>query len=326
MKNLKKLIEGWDKFFFEERPTEGIAVFRILWVGLLLMYYFSDIGNIRDFYGPHGLISLGTVRERFPMVHANVFHMFNLSYEFTYLLFVIYGVSLLMALVGLFTRPALIVALICMTSFHQRNIWLLSSSELLMRTITMLMIFSPCGISLSIDSLINRFNNRPSKKRESTIWVLRLIQIQVSVIYLWTVWHKLKGDTWLNGTAVYYATRLEDLVNFTIPYMMDSLPFLKLLTWGTLAIEFSLGTLIWVKKFRKPAIIVGILFHLSIQYFMSIPFFELYMIALLVNFFSPEELRVFADKMVGTFIQGVSETTLGTEIKEKIIKTLRGVA
>ncbi|MCM2350800.1 MAG: HTTM domain-containing protein [Bacteriovoracaceae bacterium] len=323
MKTLKMMINKWDNFFFEEKPTEGIALFRIVWVGLLLMYYFADIGNIQDFYGPHALISLDTVREQFPMLHANIFHMFNISYEFTYFVVTVYGLSLALALIGLFTRPALTVVLLCMTSLHQRNIWLLSSSELLMRTITLLLIFSPCGHSLSIDSFLGNFFPRFKNKRTWSVWVVRIIQIQVSVIYLWTVFHKLKGATWLEGTAVYYATRLEDLTNFTVPYLMNSLIFLKIMTWGTLIIEFALGFFIWFKKWRKSVLILGIIFHLGIQYFMSIPFFELYLIALLINFFTPEELKAFADKGVNTFIQGIQESTLGTEIKEKIVRTLR---
>lgn len=321
---MNTLGKKWNKFFFEERPTEGIALFRIIWISLILMYFLADLGNVQDFYGPHALISLHTTREQFPFVHANLFHMFNLSYEFTYGLIIVYGISLVMSLLGLFTRPALIVALLCMASLHQRNIWLLSSSELLMRTITLLLIFSPCGHSLSIDAFIGRHLPSFKKKRNWPIWVLRIIQIQVSVIYLWTVWHKLKGETWLDGTAVYYATRLEDLTNFTIPFLLNSLFFLKLMTWGTLLVEFSLGFFIWFKKWRRPIIITGIVFHLGIQYFMSIPFFELFMIALLVNFYTPEELKAFVDKGVNSFIEGIQESTLGTEIKEKIIRTLRG--
>lgn len=321
---MNTLGKTWNKFFFEEKPTEGIALFRIIWISLILMYFIADLGNIQDFYGPHALISLNTTRDQFPFIHANLFHMFSLSYKFTHSLIIVYGISLVMSLLGIFTRQALIVVLLCMTSLHQRNIWLLSSSELLMRTITLLLIFSPCGHSLSIDSLIGRLSSGIRNKRNWPVWTLRIIQIQISVIYLWTVWHKLQGETWIDGTAVYYATRLEDLTNFTIPFLLNSLLFLKLMTWGTLLLEFSLGFFIWFKKWRRPIIITGMIFHLCIQYLMSVPFFELFMIALLVNFYTPEELKAFVDKVINSFIEGIQESTLGTEIKEKIIRTLRG--
>ena len=320
----KKIVRAWDKFFFEERPTEGLALFRIIWMGLIFGYFLIDLGNVTDFYGPHAVVSLETVRQEFPFLHANIFHLFRPSYEVVYLILGVYGISLLFSIAGLFTRASLIVAFICMTSLHQRNIWLLSSSELLMRTITLLLIVSPCGHSLSLDSFLGRFFVSFKQKTTWPVWALRLIQIQVSVIYLWTFWHKLKGETWIDGTAVYYATRLEHLTNSSIPWVLDSTFILSLLTWSTLFVEFSLGALVWVKAFRKPVIIMGIIFHLGIEYVMSIPFFELFMISLLVNFFTPEELRHFVRKMKLTMIIGIRESSLSINTKERILKTVRG--
>jgi hypothetical protein len=154
---------------------------------------------------------------------------------------------------------------------------------------------------LSFDSLLSRHYEQFKRPRVAPLWTWRLIQIQLSVVYLWTFWHKLKGDSWIDGTAVYYATRLETMTNFTIPYLMDSMTFLKYLTWGTLIAEFSLGALIWFDEFRKPLIFIGIVFHLGIEYIMSIPFFELIMISLLLNFFTPEEMKSFVTRFFGLF-------------------------
>lgn len=324
MINFKKITSSWDKFFFEERPTEGIALFRILWLSLMFMYFLMDIGNIQDFYGSHAIISHATASSEFPFLHMNIFNLLNPSYEVIYGVMIIYGLSLLASLFGLFTRSSLIIALICMTSLHQRNIWLLSSSEVLMRLVMILLICSPCGHSLSLDSLLGRYFPSFRQKRNWPLWSVRILQIQISVVYLWTVWHKLKGETWLDGTAVYYATRLESMTNFTVPFLMDSAIFLKLATWATLAIEFAMGALVWFKKLRKPVIILGILFHLGIEYTMSIPFFELSMILLLTNFISPEEVKAYVGKLKESFIVNIQESTITTDMKEKLIRTVRG--
>lgn len=301
MFSFQYIIKAWDKFFFEERPTEGIAIFRILWMGISLMYFLIDLGNVHDFYGPEAIISQGTSNKEFPFYHANLFSFFKESYTITYGIIIVFGMSLITSVLGLLTRSSLLIALICMTSIHQRNIWLLSSSELLMRTMTLLLIVSPCGHTLSLDSYLGRKYPAFKKERNWPVWSLRLIQIQISVIYLWTVWHKLKGETWFEGTAVYYATRLESMTNSTIPMILDSVQFLKLATWGTLLVELALGTLVWFKEFRKPVIIIGILFHISIEYVMSIPFFELYMMSLFVNFFTPEEHKHFIEETFKSF-------------------------
>lgn len=313
-----------DKFFFEEKPTEGIALFRIIWAGLLFCYFLLDLSNVSDFYGPHAIVSYATAESQFPFLHLNIFGLFKPTYETAYGILFVYGISLFTSMIGLFTRYSLVVALICMTSLHQRNIWLLSSSETLMRTITILLICSPCGHSFSIDSLLGRYLPSFKQKRTWPVWATRLIQIQISVVYLWTFIHKLKGETWIDGSAVYYATRLEGLSNFTIPFLMDSPIFLRLATWATLLTEFSLGILIWVKPLRKYVIALGVIFHLGIEYLMSIPFFELSMIVLLINFFTPEELKAFVVKFKETVILAIQDTGLTADLKEKLIRTVRG--
>lgn len=317
----KTFLNRWDRFFFRPVPVEGIAVFRIIWCFLLLMYLLLDIGNIADFYGPKSILSLKTVKEHFNFPHMNLFHVLGDSHSIVKLMMAIYGLSLMTALVGFRTRSSLIVALVCMVSFHQRNIWLLSSSEVLMRTIMILLICSPAGNALSVDSLIGKFRNAALPK-EWAPWALRLIQIQISVVYLWTVWHKLKGDQWIDGTAVYYATRLDSMTNFPVPVLLDNLFFIKIMTWGTLILEFALGTLIWFKEFRKPLIIAGVFFHLGIEYMMSIPFFELIMIALLINFFSPEELREFVRSYCAKVKEGIRSSTIADDMKNRILVLL----
>ena len=289
MMSYKIITKAWDKFFFEPKPVDSLALFRILWFLNVFIMAIIDFSNINDFYGPHALVSLGTVKAQFAFPHVNIFHFFNSSYGFVQSLFVVYVLAIISSIVGYYTKTSIFIVLVCMTSFHQRNIWLLSSSELLMRIITLYLVFSPCGHAFSVDSI-------KGKVKEWSPWVLRIIQIQLSVIYVWTVWHKLKGDTWFDGTALYYATRLESMKNFTVPFLLDWMPFLKFATWMTLIIELALGILIWFKEFRRPLIILGILFHLGIEYMMSIPFFEINMILLLLLFIPPEEVRSFIEE------------------------------
>lgn len=300
MLSYKTIIKAWDNFFFQPVPTEGMALFRIVWMLLLAAYFVLDLPNYQLFYGAEGILSLKTVAGQFPYPHMNIFHMLGVGEGSLQFISVLYGLAIFSALVGFYTRTSMVIVLVCMVSFHQRNIWLLSSSDLLIRATTILMIFSPAGHALSLDAYFARKEGKPLE-REWAPWVLRVIQIQLSVVYLWTVWHKLKGDTWFDGTALYYATRQAAMTNFPVPWLMDSLVFLKISTWGTLLLEVALGSLIWIKEFRKPLIIFGILFHLGIEYVMSIPFFELAMIALLINFFTPEELKGFVAQSEITF-------------------------
>jgi len=162
------------------------------------------------------------------------------------------------------------------------------------------MIFAPSANTLSLDAKIARKKGKPLPKDVSP-WAHRLIQLQIAVVYLSTVIAKSKGITWLDGSAVYYSTRLIDLTRFPVPFLLDWKWFLMLSTWLTLLIEFSLGSLIFIKEFKKPLIIIGILFHLGIEYMMSIPTFEFLMIIGLLAMFDFEDYRESIKKFKSEF-------------------------
>lgn len=303
MISYKSISKNLDEFFFTPKPTESLAMFRILWCSMLFIYFLFDVGNIENLYGPHAVLSLKTVEAQFPHAHLNLFNIIGNSHETLYLFFGVYGIALILSIIGFHTRLSLITVLCCMVSLHHRNIWVTSSSETLMRIMMILLVCSPCGHSLSVDAFLGRTKNQYKKDRDWAPWALRLMQIQISVVYIWTVWQKLKGETWFDGTAVYYATRFESMKNLPVPYLLDNLAMLKMLTWGTLIIEMALGILVWIKEFRIPVIVLGILFHLGIEYTMCIPFFEWVMIICLTIYFTPEEVRAWSVKMKEKWLQ-----------------------
>jgi hypothetical protein len=287
----RNFIENWNTFFFRPEPVIKEGIFRIIWGIILLIYISQDFINIESFYGPYGIISLKSSLNQFFYPHINLFQYFGNTIKFTYLIYGLFFLSTLTFIIGYKTRTSIILIIISMVTIHQRNIWLLSSSEVLLRIITIYLLFSNCGKSLSLDAY---FHNKKAKlpfPEESSPWIMRLIQIQLSVVYVWTVWQKLRGETWFDGSALYYATRLDQFKNFPVPLFFDSIFLLKIGTWGTLLLELFLGTLIWFKEFRRPLIVVGIIFHILIEYSMSIPFFEYIMISLLFTHYTGNEFK-----------------------------------
>lgn len=287
------MIKKIDQYFFKEESVLGICIFRIL-VGLYaLISFMRDLLSIETFYSVE---NLETSLLSFNGSILNIFQYFPDSLKVVYLFSAIYFVSLVSFTVGFKTRFFSIFSFILMTSFHQRNIDILNSSDLLLRILMLYMIFSPAMKALSVDAYLKRKKGAAYSK-EHAPWVHRLIQIQVSVVYLTTIYSKLKGQTWLDGSAVYYSTRLIDFARFTIPYLMDSIIFLKLMTWMTLFIETLLGCMILFSKYRKYIIYLGIIFHLGIEYLMTIPGFEWLMIICLLAMFPLNEYKELLSKL-----------------------------
>ncbi len=282
------MFKALDKFFFTEHPTYNLAFFRIVWGSLVFFNVLFEVGNIADFYGPEAIVSLETVSSRIRHFHFSLFHLFKESLATAYGIYFFTLISLMMVTIGYYTRVFLFFSLIGLVSLHMRNTWILSSADVLIRCIFFILIWSPCYNVLSIDSWLAKKRGEP-KPVNASQWTWRLIQIQIAVVYLWTFWSKVKGENWIEGSAVYYATRLETMRNFTIPWLLDTKIIIKFLTWGTLAIELALGTLVWFKKTRTVVILLGISLHLGIEVAMAIPFFEWIMIVLLMNFYNPDD-------------------------------------
>jgi hypothetical protein len=152
--------------------------------------------------------------------------------------------------------------------------------------------FAPAGTSLSVDrwrTARDRFWEFPARAP----WALRLVQIQVSAVYLASLWFKLHGTDWLHGTAVSYAARLEDFQRYAMPSVLShSLLFSTVMTYWTLAIELMLGVLVWNRAARPYVLALGAGMHLFISLSMRLGFFSETMVATYLAFLSPAAATV----------------------------------
>lgn len=277
-----RIKELWNNYFFKPAPVDGICLFRILFGILVLSAFFQDALFYKDLWGPQAVQSLSTSLKNYPFPILNIFQYFPQS-EGLYLGAIILLISSLMFfIVGYKTKTMSLISFVLLVSFQQRNINMLSSADLLIRITMLYMIFAPAGNKFSLDALFAKKKGEEINDFHSP-WVHRLLQIQIAVVYVSTVIAKSKGHTWIDGSAVYYATRLVDFERFPVPFILDNVFMLKMATWSTLVIELALGTVIFIKELRVPLIIIGIGFHLGIEYMMGIPTFEWLMIICLIG-------------------------------------------
>jgi Vitamin K-dependent gamma-carboxylase len=101
-----------------------------------------------------------------------------------------------------------------------------------------------------------------------------MIQFELSLVYFVAFCYKAQGVTWVQGTALYYVYNLDELGRFPLPSWFLHALVLKLSSWFTLLLEFSLGLLIWVEDLRYILLALGVLFHLFLEYSLNIPMFQ----------------------------------------------------
>ncbi|EKF25348.1 vitamin K-dependent gamma-carboxylase family protein [Mycolicibacterium hassiacum DSM 44199] len=281
-------VQKWREFFFTPQPTYTLGLVRIAF-GLLALMWSIEVGQ--DLYDRFGATRF-VPKTSSPDYLWSIFQLFP-SDDALMLGWIVLMAASVALIVGWHTRIAAILVFVLIMSFERQNPWIFNGGDALIRLEALFIALAPSGAALSLDERRRTGSFFSAQERE--IWVLRLIQIQLSVIYLSTVIAKLRGETWQNGTAVSYALRLKDIQLIPVPESLVGSPlFSQTLTWGTLLIEAGIAILVWNRRWRLPVLLAGVVLHLSITLTLAIGFFSFAMFVLYLAFVPPERAEAFA--------------------------------
>jgi uncharacterized membrane protein YphA (DoxX/SURF4 family) len=257
----------WERFWFEERSVAPLVLIRIAFGFLVLFWALSVLADATTFFGPQGVLAEAPGRDG----AWSVLDVWKTDTAATVLV-VALAVGAVFLILGLFTRAAALVVFVVFVSLGNRNPFIGNAGDGLVRALSFYVLLAPVGAAFGLDALRRGQSLLEFPKRE--VWSLRLIQLQMSILYIGTVWAKLRGTDWPDGTAVAYAFRLDDLARFPVPDLGASLALTHVATYGVLVVEFSLGVLVWIRKLRPWVLLAGVCLHLGIEYRMRVGFFS----------------------------------------------------
>jgi hypothetical protein len=277
--DLRRLPRAWNRFWHTPRSAAPLAFVRIALGVLTVLWAVSLLPDARAFFGPDGVVP--TVLE--VRVRWGLLQWWRTDLAALVVVAALVPTGLLVAL-GLRTRAATVVSFVLLLSLSRRDPWVMNSGDALLRHATFFLALSPAGAALSLDRYLadrDRFWDIP----EVSPWGLRLLQIQLSFVYLWSVFEKLRGEPWLRGTALGDAWRITDVARFGLPLpVYDSLLLTNLLTFATLVIELAIAVLIWNRRARLYVVLAGIGLHLGIEVTMAVGFFSAVAVSLYLAF------------------------------------------
>ena len=281
----KTLARAWNDFFFEPQSPVPISIFRIL-ISLIVLV---DLTLLRadwlTWFGPRGLVTMAGSQQVEQGPRLNVFAFLPQTEFWSNAIFAALVISAVLLCVGLFTRASSIAVFVLIASLHQRNLFITNSGDTLLRCSLFFLMFAPAGAALSLDRLRRIWNGKEGPMiRPRAPWAQRMIQIELSLLYFMTFWTKSLGPAWVDGTALYYVNNLDEFRRFSTPGFLHWLPLIKLQTWLTLAAEFALGVLVWIKEIRYPILLMGVFLHLALEYSLNVPMFQWTTLALYVTF------------------------------------------
>ena len=261
---------AWERFWFARGSAASLGLFRILFAGCLWV-------EVRTTFARSGFALEGGFHlpylDWMPLVSPE---RYALLHEWQYPFIVLLGV-------GLMSRVACPVLL-----FLQG--WIFFADRLNFRNhpyffllLLLLLCFSPCDEAFSLKSwLRRRFAGRDGRDLEHPLTAQRLIQFQVSLVYLYSALAKLNASYFSGDVLQHHVGTWVRSLGLTIdPW------FWRVSAGPTIALEAFLGLALWWRRSRPWALALGIPFHLLIGIGMDIKVFSAAVIASYLLFLEP---------------------------------------
>lgn len=302
------------QFWFGSVDSRPLSVFRIAFALLLLKdalyhipiagYFYSDTGFMpRAVYWEHFARSV-----RFSLMDAMP-HTWMAQAFFALWVLVLIGL-----LLGYRTRWMALLNFLIIMSVHERHLWVLNGGDTLMRVLSFWMLFVPLAHYYSLDALRTRWRRalhsgdttalRPSTQpRMAYAFPLRVMQIQVAFVYLFTWLEKLPGAAWANGEALHRALQVNQMVSPAGEWVLYNVPLdiLGVFTSLTILLEgaffFAVFAPIFQPYLRAAVLLGGVGLHIGIALLMAIPNFSILMLITYILFLHPAWLRWLDDRL-----------------------------
>jgi len=279
----------------DEDPT-ALGLCRIALVSVFTLSLLGHIGAVDEYFSNASMIAGDFARQAF---HSRL--SLFLWFDDIWAVRVIFGVGVvahLLWLVGLYTRPAAIVAFVVWASMVGRNPLLYAMPDQLHTCLILWLALTPSGRGLSLDA---RWRG---KGGPVPVWCRRVLQLQLAVMYTATGLLKT-GATWkADGTAIYYSVvnpynRHVDVTRWLAllqPYVLRPMTWV-VLVWEVGFAGFTLALWLreatgkrWFPDLRKLWLGFGALMHLGIWVMMYVVWFTPLVLAAYTAFLRPAEV------------------------------------
>jgi uncharacterized membrane protein YphA (DoxX/SURF4 family) len=287
------LAKWWHDFFHAPQDVRVCAAVRMAYAAVLLVNLAVLYPDLDLWFTDDGILPVAASRQIGEPFQWSILWHLPAKSGVVHTCFWILTAHTALLLVGLLSRVNAACVLIWLLSFHNRNVQILDGEDFVFRLICFYLILMPSGAAWSIDAWIVRVWRGAATPEDylRPAWGLRLLQVQMAVIFLSAGMHKLTAEAWFDGTAIYYVARLWDYFGkFPVPTWAFDTPWtVALMTWGVVLGELLVPVLIWFRETRRLALLVAVLFHLSNEWTMHLFLFHWIMLVGWLSFLQPAD-------------------------------------
>jgi hypothetical protein len=295
-----KLIQKIRIFLFSEGHFENLGLMRFVLCGTLLYLAIFRQMNMDQFNGL-SLIPRSDALNLYPDFYRPYFEYFFWPDQMAAIVHFGYIILLAAATLGLTNRFFLILTWIIAQGFVNRNYSMLFGADVIGTLFLFYLSFTNCSESFSLKNTIQNYLSKKSSVLKihssekfsdqiSTVF-FRLIQIQICVIYMYTGFEKLKGNTWWDGTALWTVFANPQFTGFDLIWLKNFPLFFAVGTFVTVIFEIYFPAMILNKKLRNYWLWAGLFFHVLIGLTLSLMTFSFVMLSTYFLFIDRLDLR-----------------------------------
>jgi hypothetical protein len=281
--------KDFSRFLFGPISARPLGAFRIVFGVLILVYLAIMSVEFDHWYTGAGLLRGIEAKEAAAPLRYSPLHYVD-DPQIAHLFLAFTFMTALGVTVGWHTRIMSVLLYVCMLSLYHRNVGSNGGPDALPPILAFYMMLCPSGAAYSLDAL------RAARKRGTAAeplivpWAVRLLQMQICLLYFQSAVIKCQGGLWRDGTVVHYILFLREFRELDMEWLAQFPLLINVMTHGALLIEFALAFWLWFKPTRRWAILCGVALHMGIRPVLNVPGFGEIMIATYLTFLAPDEL------------------------------------
>jgi hypothetical protein len=279
--------------------AERLAALRIgLGIVLLIDVFVQYLPHYADFFGADSLGSPEVFAGRGQAHwHWSLLRGIEDSQIFLGVL-IVWGIAGVMIVFGLWPRLGAVIAWALSVSVLNLNYYIHNGGDRI-RTIGLFyLMLCPCGAVWSVQSWFRRKGHHPSNNQEGSTpplrgfapnpqnpvyispWALRLLFIQMCLIYFFNGFYKLLGPHWRAGDLLQYVVGNIQWSRWSFAMLPVPFPLIQALTWTVLIWELGFPLWVGMRPLRNFTLWLGVLLHLGLAAGLHIGLFSFYMLCL----------------------------------------------
>jgi hypothetical protein len=285
-------VRGWNAFWFTPAEPHSLALIRI-GTGLMLLYthLIWSLG-LDAFLGNHPWFSFEQITDwQGGSLYWSYWNWINVAW----LRWAVHIAGLIifaLLTVGWHTRVTSVLAFLVTVSYAHRFAGATFGLDQVNGLLAMYLMFGRAGDAYSVDAYLARRRGTPSPTLAvSTNVAVRLLQCHMCVMYIFAGISKIPGETWQNGTALWFAFANHEYQSIDMTWVKNHELLVNFLTLGSIAWELTYAAFIWPKLTRPIVLAIAVAVHLGIGVCMGMLTFGLAMVLGNVAFVAPCVVR-----------------------------------